>query len=245
MGPSSYWHGPGRSWKQEALEQFRLHGLALDWLEAIEADPDTYPRGRSSPAPPLSSGCWKAITGLEIGWLDLDGACGLRAQSRTCWIALRRSWTSSSPGTWCCPQSPPISACKPCRPRMTPGAGNWPPWIASDPFPMKRGRRPLYGRPFLGLHKRLDALGNHHADRLRVLEAASQEARSAADILGDLFDRPLDGHQIIFAMGEAIAHLNHLEHQGRLRSRLGPDGILRFQAMRQDSPRQVKTPIHS
>jgi glyoxylase-like metal-dependent hydrolase (beta-lactamase superfamily II) len=104
---------------------------------------------------------------------------------------------------------------------------------------------PSHGRPFPGLHKRLDTLGNHHADRLRVVEAACREARSAADILGDLFDRPLDGHQIIFAMGEAIAHLNHLEHQGRLRSRLGSDGILRFQALRQDSTRPVKMPIHS
>jgi hypothetical protein len=29
-------------------------------------------------------------------------------------------------------------------------------------------------------------------------------------------------------MGEAIAHLNHLEHQGALRRTLGADGILLF-----------------
>jgi hypothetical protein len=47
-----------------------------------------------------------------------------------------------------------------------------------------------------------------------------------------LFRRKLDGHQIFFAMGEAIAHLNHLLHQGRLTSEQGPDGVIRFRRQR-------------
>jgi hypothetical protein len=32
----------------------------------------------------------------------------------------------------------------------------------------------------------------------------------------------------MFAMGEAIAHLNHLEKQGELRRVAGADGLIRF-----------------
>ena len=45
-----------------------------------------------------------------------------------------------------------------------------------------------------------------------------------------LFRRELDLHQLRFAMGEAIAHLSHLWHQGRLRREIGADGVHRFHA---------------
>jgi glyoxylase-like metal-dependent hydrolase (beta-lactamase superfamily II) len=38
---------------------------------------------------------------------------------------------------------------------------------------------------------------------------------SACELIPTLFKRELDAHQIMFAMGEAIAHLNYLEHKGR------------------------------
>ena len=40
--------------------------------------------------------------------------------------------------------------------------------------------------------------------------------------------RDLDTHQTMFAMGEAIAHLNRLEHAGRLVRRHDGDGVIRF-----------------
>ena len=40
--------------------------------------------------------------------------------------------------------------------------------------------------------------------------------------------RKLDVHQMFFAVGEAIAHLNHLMHRGVLERTLGPDGVYRF-----------------
>jgi hypothetical protein len=43
-----------------------------------------------------------------------------------------------------------------------------------------------------------------------------------------LFRRALDDRAWYFAMGECIAHLNHLMHAGRLRRQLGADGVLRF-----------------
>ncbi|WP_404977070.1 hypothetical protein [Accumulibacter sp.] len=43
-----------------------------------------------------------------------------------------------------------------------------------------------------------------------------------------LFPRDLDTHQTMFAMGEAIAHLNRLERSGRLLRSESADGVIRF-----------------
>jgi hypothetical protein len=43
-----------------------------------------------------------------------------------------------------------------------------------------------------------------------------------------LFRRELDVQQRFFAMGEAIAHLNHLWHAGRLARTIAADGTIRF-----------------
>jgi hypothetical protein len=43
-----------------------------------------------------------------------------------------------------------------------------------------------------------------------------------------LFRRALDRHQIGFALGETLAHLNYLMHQGALDRELGMDGVHRF-----------------
>ena len=77
---------------------------------------------------------------------------------------------------------------------------------------------PSHGRPFRGLHARVDQLHAHHAERCEVLlEACAGSAKSAADLIGVLFGRELpDPHQTMFAMGDAIAHLNYLEHAGKL-----------------------------
>ena len=53
---------------------------------------------------------------------------------------------------------------------------------------------------------------------------------SASDVLPVLFRRELDLQQRFFAMGEAIAHLNHLWHRGRIRRTVAPDGAIRFAA---------------
>ncbi|MCL2346395.1 MAG: MBL fold metallo-hydrolase, partial [Desulfobulbus sp.] len=76
---------------------------------------------------------------------------------------------------------------------------------------------PSHGLPFYGMATRVQALHAHHADRLRALEDSCQDApQSAAGVLDMLFQRALDTHQTMFAMGEAIAHLNYLEQAGRL-----------------------------
>ena len=49
--------------------------------------------------------------------------------------------------------------------------------------------------------------------------------RCAADIVPIMFKRELDLHQMTFAMGEAVAHLQVPWLEGRLRRTLDADGI--------------------
>lgn len=73
---------------------------------------------------------------------------------------------------------------------------------------------PSHGQPFVGLHRRIDELIAHHDERLaHAMEACSRPAL-AVDVMRRLFDRPLDQHQLGFAIGETLAHLNHLLHRG-------------------------------
>lgn len=87
---------------------------------------------------------------------------------------------------------------------------------------------PSHGKPFRGIHSRINALEAHHADRCSALIAALDSPMSAAELLPTLFRRELDNHQVMFAMGEAIAHLNHLHQRGSLRRILEADGSIRF-----------------
>jgi hypothetical protein len=78
---------------------------------------------------------------------------------------------------------------------------------------------------------RIAQLRAHHAARLGELEdavASASASTSASEIVPLLFRRELDVHQRFFAMGEAIAHLNHLWHAGRIERRTGAEGGLRF-----------------
>jgi glyoxylase-like metal-dependent hydrolase (beta-lactamase superfamily II) len=89
---------------------------------------------------------------------------------------------------------------------------------------------PSHGLPFHGLAARVQQLHQHHEQRLQALLAECTRPVSAADVLPVLFQRPLDAHQIFFAMGEAIAHLNHLMFQGRVARDADSEGVTRFVA---------------
>ncbi len=91
---------------------------------------------------------------------------------------------------------------------------------------------PSHGEPFIGLHTRVAQLKQHHAERLAELsEACRSQPQTALDMLPVLFKRPLDAHQLAFAMGEAIAHLNHLWHRQRLTRSVDAQGVYRFLAL--------------
>lgn len=75
---------------------------------------------------------------------------------------------------------------------------------------------PSHDAPYQGLHARIHALIRHHEERLAQTLAAAAESRTIAEIMVRLFRRRLDPHQLGFALGESVAHLNHLRRQGRI-----------------------------
>ncbi len=78
---------------------------------------------------------------------------------------------------------------------------------------------PGHERPFFGLSPRIDELRGHHNARCQAILAACRErAYSAAELIPVVFRRPIsDPHQMGFAFGEALAHVNRLLETGELR----------------------------
>jgi glyoxylase-like metal-dependent hydrolase (beta-lactamase superfamily II) len=87
---------------------------------------------------------------------------------------------------------------------------------------------PSHGKPFTGMKLRIGQLKAHHDERLAETIGACKTPATAREIVPVLFRRELDIHQMTFAMGEAIAHLNYLLRRGKLRRQLCDDGVLRF-----------------
>ena len=78
---------------------------------------------------------------------------------------------------------------------------------------------PGHNLPFVGLHTRVDELAAHHEARCLAIEEACRLApRTTADLVPVVFRRAIDDpHQMGFAFSEALAHVNRLEREGRLR----------------------------
>jgi len=87
---------------------------------------------------------------------------------------------------------------------------------------------PSHGTPFRGLHARIAELRQHHQERFAALLAALDRPMTAAELVPVLFSRSLDdAFQVMFAMGETIAHLKYLEHSRRL-ARVASNDCIRF-----------------
>jgi glyoxylase-like metal-dependent hydrolase (beta-lactamase superfamily II) len=97
-----------------------------------------------------------------------------------------------------------------------------------SPLPDSTLVLPSHGKPFIGMKPRIAQLKAHHDERLAETLRACEKPVSAREIVPVLFKRELDIHQLTFAMGEAIAHLNFLLRRGKLDRQLCDDGVLRF-----------------
>ena len=87
---------------------------------------------------------------------------------------------------------------------------------------------PAHRRPFRGVHARIEELKQHHRERLAMLLGIlARGPMSAGELVPHLFAPGLDGHQTMFAMGEALAHLNYLLQRGKL-VRIVDAGLTRF-----------------
>jgi glyoxylase-like metal-dependent hydrolase (beta-lactamase superfamily II) len=92
---------------------------------------------------------------------------------------------------------------------------------------------PCHNLPFYGLHERADQLEQHHLQRCTLIaEACRHETKSCADLVPVIFNRPLiDPHQLSFAIGEALAHLNHMVRAGALTVEPDDAGIRRYRTV--------------
>ncbi|MGI9499381.1 MAG: MBL fold metallo-hydrolase [Geminicoccaceae bacterium] len=127
--------------------------------------------------------------------------------------------------------------------KISPNIGVWPGEPDADPLadylsslepfrdlPENTLVLPSHGQPFHGLRARIDQLIDHHRDRLdRAVEAAGR-GHTAVEIMPALFDRELDAHQLGFALGEALAHLNYLMFKGILTRTVESTGVHRYNA---------------
>jgi glyoxylase-like metal-dependent hydrolase (beta-lactamase superfamily II) len=97
---------------------------------------------------------------------------------------------------------------------------------------------PSHGKPFGaapgtrdgGIKTRIEQLRDHHKARLSDTLKACETPVYASQVLPVLFKRELDLHQLTFALGETVAHLNYLWHAGNLRRFEDAQGRLQFVA---------------
>ena len=88
---------------------------------------------------------------------------------------------------------------------------------------------PGHGVPFYGLKTRIKQLADHHEDRCRLIaEACRDVPQTSKELVPVVFHKHvLDEHQMGFAAGELVAHVNYMLVEGRLTSEVS-DGVLRF-----------------
>jgi len=128
-------------------------------------------------------------------------------------------------------------------PRISPIVGVWPqqpdenplaPFLAAltrlTSLPEETLVLPSHGLPFRGLHPRLADLAAHHAERLECTLASLDHPSTVAEVMRTLFPRALDSSQIVFAVGETLAHLAYLVGQGAAQRETPPSGVWRFRA---------------
>ncbi|HZV08871.1 MAG TPA: MBL fold metallo-hydrolase, partial [Novosphingobium sp.] len=73
---------------------------------------------------------------------------------------------------------------------------------------------PAHGRPFRGLHARIDALIDGHERGLARLHARLTEPQRAVDVFGALFRQKIGPRTLQMATGECLAHLACLGTRG-------------------------------
>lgn len=129
-------------------------------------------------------------------------------------------------------------------PVISPNVSVWPSEPESDPLgrfivslekfedlPEETLVLPSHHWPFRGLHGRIEQLLDHHDERLAETLSACLEPSTAIEVTRALFPKALDQHQMLFAIGEALAHLNGLIKVGLIRRTTGRDGVWRYAAV--------------
>lgn len=87
---------------------------------------------------------------------------------------------------------------------------------------------PSHGRPFTGLHARIDDLRAHHHQDLALLREQLGGPRNAFELLPALYGRQLKGFNIYLGLHECVAHLEHLVRRGEARREQSASGHYRY-----------------
>jgi len=196
-----------------AMAFYRAAGVDAAQLDALEADGHVYPR-RITPPPttftPLVPGAALDIGGRRFEVLVGEG----HSPAQAC--------------LWCA-EAGLLLAADQILPRISPNVPVWPQAPMADPLarftsslerlralPASTRVLPAHDWPFEDLHGRIDALLAFHDARLEATLAAVGGGATAFEVMHALFARVDDVHQLRFALGETLAHLNRLVAEGRL-----------------------------
>lgn len=87
---------------------------------------------------------------------------------------------------------------------------------------------PGHGPIFSDVHERIAEIISHHEDRLHQLHGIIRGEMTAFEACQKLFERELSTHEIRFAIGETIAHLNYLVARGELKEEREPGGRIYY-----------------
>lgn len=116
-------------------------------------------------------------------------------------------------------------------PRITPNISYW---FHGDPNPLKTYLQsleqyekldigyviPSHGLPFEHANKRIKEIRLHHEERLEKLLAIVKEHHSVYEACKQLFNFELTVHEMRFALGETVAHLQYLTSEGQCRKEI-------------------------
>lgn len=74
---------------------------------------------------------------------------------------------------------------------------------------------PSHGRPFYNANKRIDEIIAHHDERLEFILDQLTNKMTAYEVCQKLFPKQLTVHEMSFAIGETLAHLEYLRFLGK------------------------------
>lgn len=168
---------------------------------------------------------------------------GFTVGGREWQVVVGRGHSPEHAALWC-PELDVLISGDQVLPRISPNVSVWPQEPDADPLSLFMDSLahlkatvpdsvlvlPSHGRPFRGLHGRIDDLLAHHDERLADTLAACAEApKRGLDLIPVLFRRELDTHQTFFALGEALSHLHRLVATGALVRRRDSEGVWWFE----------------
>ena len=225
LAGQALWHQLPGYCIEDMVEQFRHHGLDEARLDALANRGNAYRKG---------------IDALPRCYERLEDGDRLEIGGRQ-WEVITGTGHSPEHAALSCAEAGVLISGDMLLPRISTNVSVFAATPHDDPIArfldsIKRFKRlsdttlvlPSHGRPFRGIHPRVDQLHEHHRERCDALLAACSDPVSAGDLLETLFPRELDTHQVMFAMGEAIAHVNHLVHGRELRQVDTGDGVARY-----------------